>query len=664
MKAARQALLPVFLVILAVRTARPSGRYRADVLSAAPGSDVFLITIDTLRADHVGCYGDRNIQTPTLDHLAADGIRFANAFTPSPITDSSHASILTGLIPSRHGVRDFGMPLAPGVPTLAEVLKARGYSTAAFIGSVILDSRGLAPGFDRGFDYYDNFPANLPKSAPRYVRLERRGMEVEQRAEARMRTHRTQPQFVWVHFYDPHDPYDPPPPYSSQYAGRLYDGEIAYADAALGRLVEFLKSQNRYESSTLIVVGDHGEGLGEHGEQTHGIFLYDSTTHVPLIVKLPRDRGAASPLRGLVVDAQVRTIDIFPTVLDLEGMEPPKPVDGASLRPLCVEASAAGATPVVSAGTASTDRVAFGETDYPLGFGWAPLRSARTPRAKYIEAPHPELYDLEADPREATNLYEPWNPQVQRLRALLADLRKSFKAAAAPAAQAGAVGAATIADLKALGYLGSNPGSTTAQEPSLLPDPKDKIQLFNLIHSSMLADENGRASDARRDLESALNLDPQSGVVLAQLGELELEQGDPARAASLLARALRVRPTDSTAALDEARARYAIRDLAAARAVLEAHESILTGNYEARCLLGKIDVELKEWDRAEDPLQAAIILDPNRAEAYIELARVYLALQKPAEALTELQQARRLDPHSSEVSQLIAKAKSEQSPQH
>jgi len=660
MKAARQALLPVFLVILAVCTARPSGRYRADVLSAAPGSDVFLITIDTLRADHVGCYGDRNIQTPALDHLAADGIRFANAFTPSPITDSSHASILTGLIPSRHGVRDFGMPLAPGVPTLAEVLKARGYSTAAFIGSVILDSRGLAPGFDRGFDYYDNFPANLPKSAPRYVRLERRGMEVEQRAEAWIRTHRTQPQFVWVHFYDPHDPYDPPPPYSTQYAGRLYDGEIAYADAALGRLVEFLKSQNRYDSSTLMVVGDHGEGLGDHGEQTHGIFLYDSTTHVPLIVKLPRGgsevSAAPNPIGGLVVSAQVRTIDIFPTVLDLEGIEPPKPVDGASLRPLWAETSAAGAKPAASPSAAAKNRLAFGETDYPLGFGWAPLRSVRAPDAKYIEAPHTEFYDLVTDPGEAHNLYEPWNPQVQRLRALLADLRKPSEPAAAAAAQASAVDATTLADLKALGYLGSNPGSTSAPEPSLLPDPKDKIQVFNLIHSSMLAGEDGRAAEARRDLESALSLDPQSGVVLAQLGELELEQGDPARAAGLLARAIRVRPTDSTAALDEARARYATRDLAGARAVLEAHESILTGNYDARCLLGKIDVELKEWEKAEDPLQAAIILDPNRAEAYIELARVYLALQKPAEALTELQQAKRLDPHSSEVSQLISEA--------
>ncbi|HEY6290448.1 MAG TPA: sulfatase-like hydrolase/transferase [Terriglobia bacterium] len=620
-----------------------------------------MITIDTLRADHVGCYGDKSIRTPALDHLAADGIRFANAFTPSPITNASHASILTGLVPTRHGVRDFGMPLSADVPTVAEILKAHGYSTAAFIGAIILDSHSLAPGFDRGFDYYDNFPPDLPKSASRYVRLERRGMEVEQRAESWMRSHRTQPQFIWVHLYDPHDPYDPPPPYDTEYAGRLYDGEIAYADAALGRLVEFLKGQSRYDSSTLIVVGDHGEGLGDHGEQTHGIFLYDSTTHVPLILKLPRshsDDGAASPVRSMVVGAQARTIDIFPTVLDLVGIHDQKPVDGASLRPLWAEAAleGSGLKPAASPAAASIDRVAFGETDYPLGFGWAPLRSARTPLEKYIEAPRPEFYDLGVDPREATNLYEPWSPEVQRLRALVADLRKASGPGDGLAGNAGEVSSAKIAELKALGYLGNNPGSTTAPEPSLLPDPKDEIQVFNLIHSSMLAAEDGKAAQARRDLESALNLDPKSGVVLAQLGELELEQGDYAQAAELLARALRVRPWDATAALDEARARYATRDLEGARSVLEANESILTGNYEARCLLGKIYVELKAWDKAEDLLQAAIILDSSRPEAYIELARAYLALTKPADALEQLEQAQLLDPRSPEISLLISQA--------
>jgi choline-sulfatase len=667
------ALLASLAGIVATTPARP--RPQADPPQAArmwhghpgrvPSSDIFLITIDTLRADHVGCYGDRTIRTPGLDRLAEDGVRFSNAFTPSPITNASHASILTGLVPSHHGVRDFGIPISPGVTTLAEVLKAHGYTTAAFIGSVILDSHGLAPGFDRGFDYYDNFPPNLPRTASRYQRLERRGMDVEHRAESWMLAHAgAQPKFVWVHFYDPHDPYDPPEPYRTEYAGRLYDGEIAYADSALGRFLDFLSQQRIYQDAAIVVVGDHGEGLGEHGEQTHGIFLYDSTTHVPLIVKPSLAAGdpAAAVLRGQVVNDQVRTTDIFPTVLDLAGIGFEKPLDGSSLRPLWTRAgnqpdatAASGSAAKMTAQTVGQTgpRLAYGETDYPLGFGWAPLRSVRLPGEKYIEAPRPEFYDLSADPAETKNVYEPWNGDVQKLRAMVAAMRK----AAAPAGTAGAVGAAKIAELKALGYLGNNPGSTTAPEPSLLPDPKDKIQLFNLIHSSMLAAEDGRPEVATRDLEDALRLDPASGVVLSQLGELELDQGEYARAIDLLGRALQVRPQDSAAALDEARARFATGDLRGARDVLQSSENILTGNYDARVLLGKVDAGLKDWDKSEDALQAAIILDASKPEAYLELARVYLAEHKPEEALHQLDQVKRLAPESKEVAALVDQAR-------
>jgi len=620
---------------------------------AAARSDVFLVTIDTLRADHVGCYGDPSIRTPALDSLAADSIRFANVFTASPITNPSHASILTGLLPAHHGVRDFGMALAPGVSTLAEVLQGRGYSNAAFIGSVILDSRELAPGFDRGFDYYDHFPNHLPQTASRYGRLERRAMDVEHRAETWMLGRgKAQPMFVWIHFYDPHDPYDPPEPYRTEYAGRLYDGEIAYADSALGRFVSFLKKQSLYDTSTVIVVGDHGEGLGEHGEQAHGIFLYDSTLHVPLILKLPQTAsneaaGTATP-RGLVVATQVRTVDIAPTILDLEGIDDRESRDGASLRSLWT-------SPAFE--TARSERIAFAETDYPLEFGWAPLRSVRADDKKYIEAPRPEYYDLNADPRETRNIYEPWNPDVQRLRALESNLRKT-----APPDSNNAVNVAgsKIEELRALGYLGTNPGSTTAPEPSLLTDPKDKIRVFNLIHSSMLAAQDGNAEQARSDLENALRLDPKSAVVLAALGELELEHGEYRRAADLLGSVLAIRPQDATAVYDQARALYAAGDLPAARARLEASKSLLVGSYEAIYLLGKIDVKLKDWSKAEDPLEAAIVLDPARPEAYVELARVFLAEEKPAEALRQLDQARRLAPDSDEILQLTVRARQAQ----
>src|SRR6266478_4530584 len=458
--------------------------------------DVFLITIDTLRADHVHCYGYDRVQTPSLDQLAKQGVRFTQAFTPSPITNSSHASILTGLLPSSHGVSDFGVPLGAWHLTLAETLKKRGYRTAAFIGAVILDSKALAPGLDRGFEFYDNFPTHT-ESKSRWGRVERRGMEVVQHAETWLNAHPAGPHFVWVHLYDPHDPYEPPAPFSDVYKDRLYDGEIAYADSALGQFLAYLKKQEWYEGAMIVVVGDHGEGLGEHREDTHGIFLYDSTTHVPLIVKLPNEHEA-----GRTVEAQVRTTDVMPTVLSLLGIAAPPSLDGESLEPFLT-------------GIEATPRTVFCETDYPLRFGWAPLRSVRKEGFAFIEAPKPELYDLHADPGELRNQYEPWDGTVQKLRRVLAEL--SAKSPAAGKTSPGAVSVSTIDELHALGYLGSADArsATDVPEPSLLPDPKDKIEEQNLLHMAMMASEDGDPTKARAAFEKILQLDDRSVIALS-----------------------------------------------------------------------------------------------------------------------------------------------------
>ena len=439
----------IFFVLLGCYLAAGASVAREPVPDKTARPGVFLITIDTLRADHVHCYGYDRIQTPALDLLAKQGIRFTQAFTPSPITNSSHASIMTGLLPSSHGVSDFGVPLTAIYPTLAELLTKGGYRTAAFIGSVILDSKNLAPGLDRGFEFYDNFP-ELTTTKSRWGRIERRGMEVEQRAESWLNAHPAGAHFVWVHFYDPHDPYEPPPPYSDAYKDRLYDGEIAYADSALGHFLAYLKKQGWYEGAMIVVVGDHGEGLGEHHEDTHGIFLYDSTTHVPLIVKLPNE-----PEAGRTVDAQVRTTDIMPTILGLLGVAAPASLDGDSLEPFLN-------------GVEAAPRTVFGETEYPLRFGWAPLRSIRKEGFKFIEAPKPELYDLRADPGELRNHYEPWDGTVQKLRRVLAEL--SAKSPAPGKSSPGAVSLSTIDELHALGYLGSADArsATDVPEPSLL----------------------------------------------------------------------------------------------------------------------------------------------------------------------------------------------------
>jgi choline-sulfatase len=569
--------------------------------------DVYLITIDTLRADHVHCYGYDKIATPAMDGLAKAGIRFSRAFTPSPITNTSHTTILTGLLPSTHGVTDFGIPLAASHPTWAELLAHRGYNTAAFIGAVILDSKSLAPGLDRGFSFYDNFPEQTG-TKERWGRVERRGADVVQRAETWMTTHPKGPHFVWVHLYDPHDPYEPPPPYSAIYKDRLYDGEIAYTDSALSHFLLFLKAHRWYQNALIIVVGDHGEGLGEHHEDTHGIFLYDTTTHVPLIVKLP---GQATGEK--TVDALVRTTDILPTVLDLVKVARPARLDGESLRPYI-------------AGTATTKRTAFGETDYPLRFGWAPLRSVRTDGFRFIEAPRPELYDLQADPSESKNTYAPWNSEVREARAALADLRSKLPPKAASGAT---VGEGTLSELRALGYLGpADAGSsTTVPEPSLLPDAKDRIEEQNLLHHAMMAADSGQTADARSALERVLVLNPTSPVALRQLGELELQAGDYAKATGHLKAAQISRPEDATVAFDLGQALEKTGDYAGAQAALETSLKLAPGQLQARVLLGNVYLQLKNAAAAEDQFEAALLLDPSSAEAKAGLARAQATKQ-------------------------------------
>ncbi len=599
-------LVPILLCCGLVADA---GIARQTVQDQTSHRDVFLITIDTLRADHVHCYGYDRIRTPALDQLAKEGVRFAQAFTPSPITNSSHTSILTGLLPSSHGVSDFGVPLAAIHPTLAELLAKRGYHTAAFIGAVILDSKSLAPGLDRGFEFYDNFPEHTTTKS-RWGRLERRGMEVEQHAESWLNAHPDGSHFVWLHFYDPHDPYEPPPPYSDIYKDHLYDGEIVYADSALGHFLAYLKKQGWYDAALIVVVGDHGEGLGEHHEDTHGIFLYDSTTHVPFLVKLPNSREA-----GKEVEAQVRTTDILPTILELLGLPIPEKLDGASLSPFIT-------------GGESTPRTVFGQTDYPLRFEWAPLRSVRKEGFKFIEAPKPELYDLRSDPGELHNEYEPWNTDVQKLRKTLAELN-----AASPAsgnASPSAVSADTINELHALGYLGpADAGSSSnVPEPSLLPDPKDKIEEQNLLHAAMIAMENDETPRARSALEKVLQLDVKSAIALTQLGHLEIRSGNYHKALEYLRRAQQLRPEDAGATLDYARALELNNDVAGVRDVLQASLKVNPHQFAVRLLLGQIYFRSGDAKAALEQLEDAALLQPGNVEAKTSLAKVLISQKK------------------------------------
>jgi choline-sulfatase len=461
-------------------------------------------------------------------------------------------------------------------------------------------------------------------------------MTVVRRAEKWLSEHPAGPHFVWVHLYDPHDPYEPPPPFSQTYKDHLYDGEIAYADSAVANFMAFLKNRGWYQNAMVIAVADHGEGLGQHGEDTHGIFLYDSTTHVPLIVKLPGGTDS-----GSVVDAQVRTTDILPTVLDLLGIPAPAKLDGESLRPYF-------------GGSDSNDRSAFGETDYPLRFGWAPLRSVRTEGFEFIEAPRPELYNLRKDPGQLQNIYAPSDTTAQKLRATLDSLRSKAKSLVSPAN----ISPQASEKLMASGEAG-NPNSSSSGRVAMqssLPDPKDKIEEANLLHMAMLASDDNRPADARSALEKVLQLDTKSPTALRQLGELELNAGDYAKAAEHLGAARQLRPDDATAAFCEGQARVKIGDFAGARHALESSLKLTPGQLPVRLMLGQVYLQLNNPAAAEDQYQAASLLNPDNVEAQLGVARAQIAEGNAKDALEGLKLLANAQSKNPEVFDLLAQA--------
>src|SRR5450432_4128111 len=303
----------------------------------SPPHNVILITLDTTRADRMGFLGSQRGLTPNLDAMARQSVVFTRAYSQVPLTTASHATILTGTYPQFHQVNDFGVPLAEDLPYAPYIFRGNGYHTAAFVGSLVLDPETRsAPGFDRGFDTYDAGFHRRHAQESRYQAIERRGGEVVAHAIAWLSQHPHGPFFIWVHLYDAHDPYDPPEPYKTRYASALYDGEIAYVDFAVGRLLNALRSRSLYDGATIAVVADHGEALGEHGESTHGIFLYDETIHVPLLYKLPAELAA-----GKRIDGRVQLVDVLPTILKASRIAAPAEIQGRSLLGMLPTAAAA-----------------------------------------------------------------------------------------------------------------------------------------------------------------------------------------------------------------------------------------------------------------------------------------------------------------------------------
>ncbi|HYT68982.1 MAG TPA: sulfatase [Vicinamibacterales bacterium] len=409
---------------------------------------VVIITLDTTRADRLPVYGFMNAPMPNLERLAREGIVFDRATSVAPLTLPAHCSLFTGLFPPAHGVRDnAGRPLAEDQTTLAEILRAQGFRTGAFVGSVVLDAeRGLA----QGFDHYSGVPGGEPPIRGFDARRRRADAVITDALhwiEARDDT----PFFAWVHLYDAHKPYATQEPFRSKYSDP-YIAEIAFADSQIGRLLETLERRKILDRTIVVVAGDHGEALGEHGERDHGIFVYESVLHVPLILRAP----SVAPRR---VPGVVRLVDVMPTVLDLLGFSHPK-LDGVSL------------VDMMRGETQQPELDAYSESQYPLRFGWSPLRALRAGRYKLIEAPRPELYDLERDPFEQQNIYE-------ERRTLAAAMTRQLElvdhsGSAHDDGPDDAPSAEWQQRLASLGYVGATVSRDVANRRDL-PDPKDCV---------------------------------------------------------------------------------------------------------------------------------------------------------------------------------------------
>jgi arylsulfatase A-like enzyme/Flp pilus assembly protein TadD len=601
---------------------------------APRAQNVLVVTIDTLRWDRVGAFGGPSSLTPHLDRLAARGAVFTSAFSPAPLTLPAHASLFSGRLPFRHGVRVNGTDrVADGVPLLAPAFREAGYATAAVIGSLVLRSEvGLA----RGFDTYDeSFAWNAGRDAAQW-RAERGGEEVVDRAIAWLDAHADGRFFLWVHLYDPHAPYAPPPAFRDRFPSP-YDGEVAAADAALGRLITHLETRGLLAKTLVAVAGDHGESLGEHGEKTHGVFLYDATLHVPLVVVAP------SGVAGARVGTPVSLVDLAPTLREAAQLPEDREGDGVSLWSAL-------------AGTAPTGRVVYAESVYPAALlGWSPLKAVRSASFKYVDAPRRELYDLSADPGERANVFRADRADARDLaRRLGALLAKPALRAGPPAT----VDEETVRRLASLGYVTPQGGGSDLDRiDAAKTDPKDRIGDWPAIEDAIIARQLGKSAEAaallsaldpavlrsdpalfrelaldlrrcRRARESAAAYEeilrrfpplPEDWFGLGIAWHLLGRQADAARAHD---EAVRLRPDFSDAWINLGQESLALGRLERARDAFQHAVALDGGSVDGLSGLAAVAAERRDFEAAVARLHEALVADPDRAETIENLARV------------------------------------------
>ena len=581
------------------------------------------ITLDTTRADYIGCYGNRRARTPVLDRLAAEGARFDQASSQAPITFTAHTSLLTALYPFEHGGRNNGdFYLAERFETLATRLKAAGYRTAAFVSAFVLDRRyGLA----RGFDVYDD--RMDAGAAPGVIDIdaERRGDRTVAALSAWLDAQAGQasPFFAWLHLYDPHTPYTPPEPFARAFADAPYAGEIAFADSLIGSVLEHLGRLGVGDRTLVVVVGDHGESLGDHGEETHGMFVYESALRVPLVMWKPGLVPA-----GVVVREPVRLTDVAPTILDLLGAPALPSKSGRTLAR-------------AMAGERAIPPAVYAETLAPeLQMNWAPLRSLRDERWKLIEAPTPELYDLQEDPGERNNRA---TAQPQTVRALT-DALARVAGAEQGAMSRTEVDAETRNRLAALGYIGAGSGTPVGGNLAARRDPKDYIRVFNQLTEATRLTRERRYGEALPILREAIARDPQNAFAHQALGNAYAGMDQPAKAIAEYRAYLNLVPPvayvhhlvaicylklgQQGKALDEAAAALAIDPKFA----------------DARILRGSVLESQGRLEEAIAEFRAAVDGDPEKVLIRLDLAKTLTEAGRFDEAAREYETVLRLAP--------------------
>ena len=621
----------IFLILAAL-----SALQSAAQTPEKPALNVILITIDTLRADHVGCYGYKQIKTPNIDSLASDGVRFDRAFTPVPVTLPSHSAMLTGTYPMRSGMHDFSAnKLSADQPTLATVLKRAGYTTGAVIGAAVLDSRfGLNQGFDFYYDHFDFSrldEANLDE-------MERPANVVADVALDWLGKNSRKKFFLWMHMYDPHYPYHPPEPYAREYAGQPYDGEIAFADEQLGRVLRFLKEKGLYQNTVIVLSGDHGESLGEHGEKTHGFFIYNATMRVPLIMRLPGNAG------GQAFDNPVSLVDLMPTILATVGLESPSQAQGKSL--LTELQGKAG----------ERDRTLYGETFLPrLHFNWSELRGAENTKYHFIDAPRPELYDVAKDPGEVHNLLSEKKAVGDEMRAKLAGLIREYSAGKEMAEKTG-LDPALMERLKSLGYAGFSGGGDPTITNRDLPDPKDRVATYELISDAISDSQHGRFTESIEKLKSAQKTEPQSVPVHYLQGQNYYRVKMFPEAVDELQKAVQLSPDYALAIFNLGMAQAHAGQIDPAIVSLQRALQLDSTNFEAAYNLGVAYIQEQQWEPAVEALRRSVTINPDLARGHRALGDVLLYQGKVDEAISELRRAVELAPQEPSMHVSLSKA--------